>query len=122
MSARRLLQTAVVALTLAVPSLVSAETAGPQSSPVQGYSDEELMTFARATLEVEQIAMKYEEKMNAVENADQHDEFADQATDEMTQAVQQRGLSVEKYNEMAETVTRDPELARRVIGYRKEAE
>jgi len=122
MFARRLLQIAAVALALAVPSLASSQTTAPQpSSPIQTFSDQELMTFARATLDVEQIAMKYEEKMQAVEDAGQKEEFADQATGEMTEAVQQRGLSVEKYNEMAETVTRNPELARRVLDYRKEA-
>jgi hypothetical protein len=122
MFARRLLQTAAVTLALAVPSLTWSQPVAPQpSTPTQTFSDQELMTFARATLDVEQIAMKYEEKMQAVEDDAQKDDFADQATGEMAEAVQQRGLSVEKYNEMAETVTRNPELAQRVIGYRNEA-
>ena len=59
--------------------------------------------------------------MQSVETPEEEQEIAAQANDEMAAAVAQKGLTVDKYNEMVVTVTKDPNLARQVFDYRKEA-
>ena len=103
------------------PAEAWAQSSEPQQATTQSFSEQELKTFAVATLEVERINHKLQQKLLDAENPEQEQEIAEEATDERVSAVEQKGLSVEKYNGMVEAVTSNPALAKQVLIFREEA-
>ena len=81
------------------------------------YSDAELKSFADAALEVKHIKETYLPKMEVAENELEQEKLKQAAIKEMTQAVEQRGLKVDKYQEILATALTRPELAERVGKY-----
>ena len=81
------------------------------------YSDAELKSFADAALEVKHIKETYLPKMEVAENELEQEKLKQAAIKEMTQAVEQRGLKVDKYQEILAAALTRPELAERVGKY-----
>src|ERR1700751_1451431 len=107
---------------LAVPPRVSI-TAAPafseqlaqrvDESSSANYSDAELKSFADAALEVKHIKETYLPKMEVAKNELEQEKLKQAAIKEMTQAVEQRGLKVDKYQEILAAALTRPELAKR---------
>ncbi|MEQ8394642.1 DUF4168 domain-containing protein [Thalassobaculum sp.] len=114
----------IVALALAMPvAAPSAETASsPRSSsrpaPVIEFSDEELKLFARTSLAVEAISGKWQPRISGAGSKTEEQDMREQAMGEMVEAVEQKGLSVGRYNQIALAVQSNPEVARTVQSYR----
>lgn len=83
-----------------------------QSSQEQSieFSEEQLETFVEARAEVIEISRKWQDRLNNVESQDELTEAQNAAQEEMVEAVQDQGLSVEDYNLIADAAQRDPEL------------
>jgi hypothetical protein len=81
-----------------------------QLEPSQG----QLESFASAALEVEQIRSKWLPRIQAADNTEKAQEFQVQASTEMLQAVQDKGLTVETYKAIAIAARDNPELASRI--------
>jgi hypothetical protein len=81
------------------------------------YSDAELKSFADAALEVKHIKETYLPRMATAENEQEQEELKQAAIKEMTQAVEQRGLKIDKYQEILAAALTRPELAQRVGKY-----
>lgn len=122
-----LLAAGMVALALAVPVTAGAASRspsaaasqpGPGGGGVKEFTDDELKSFAAASLQVEQIGSKWNPRISDAENKADEEVLREQAMDEMVTAVQQKGLSVDRYNRIALAVQSDPEIARTVQTYR----
>ena len=81
------------------------------------YSDAELKSFADAALEVKHIKETYLPKMQAVEDEQEQEKLKQAALQEMAQAVEQRGLKLDQYQEILAAALTRPELAQRVGKY-----
>jgi hypothetical protein len=122
-----LLAAGMVALALAAPvttgsaaqsSSAAASQPGPGAAAVKEFTDDELKSFAAASLQVEQIGSKWNPRISDAGNRADEEGLREQAMNEMVTAVRQKGLSVDRYNRIALAVQSDPEIARTVQTYR----
>ena len=108
------------AMPIAAPS--AETTSSPPSSsrpaPVMEFSDEELKLFARTSLAVEAISGKWQPRICGAGSKTEEQDMREQAMGEMVEAVEQKGLSVGRYNQIALAVQSDPEVAQTVQSYR----
>ena len=106
---------------------VRAQTATPeqqsptasQQSPTasQQFSDQELQSYASAVVKVQDISMKWQDKLRASKDPAQSSEIQKKAEDEAVAAVREEGLTVEKYNQIALATETDAELRNKVLDY-----
>lgn len=94
-------------------AMVPAEESagGASASP---YGDAELRSFATAAVQVRRITDAYVEKMVAAKSEQEKKQLERLASGDMVQAVKKEGLSVDKYQDIANRVQTDPDLAERV--------
>jgi hypothetical protein len=114
------------ALSLAVAPLALAPAAGlAQQTQSQGqaqaeapapqdFSDEQLQAFADAMVDVQQIVREAQPKIEAAKGEQAKQDLRRTAGEDMVEAVQDSGLSVDTYNAIARTARDNPELARRI--------
>ena len=81
------------------------------------YSEAELQSFAEAALEVKRIKVAYIPKLEAAASEEEHAKVKKEASQEMKRAVEERGISVDKYQEILASALTNPELAQRVNKY-----
>jgi hypothetical protein len=103
----------------AAPTAAIAQSTAQQQAQI---SDDDLKTFAVAAREVQQINQTYAPAYQAAQSDEQRAAIEDEAMGKMTQAVKDKGLSVEKYNQIVTAAQTDPEIARRVDDYAKQTQ
>ena len=115
----------LMAAPVAVPAV--AQTAPPAStqsgaeqSGSEQFSDAQLKSFAEASLEVERLSQEWSPKIAAAGTAQEQAKARGEAMEQMAEAVEQKGLSVQEYNEIVNAAQTDPETARTVETYRTE--
>jgi hypothetical protein len=81
------------------------------------YTDAELRSFAEAALEVKHIKEVYIPQIVAAANEEEQQKLEEAATQAMTQAVEERGLKVGRYQEILAAALTQPELAHRAGKY-----
>ena len=81
------------------------------------YSDTELQSFAEAALEVKRIKETYFPKLQAADTKADEEQVKETATKEMVHAIEERGLSVDKYHEILVAALTDQDVAQRVSRY-----
>jgi hypothetical protein len=89
----------------------------PQSQTQQSaVSDKEIQAFAAAATEVRQLNQKWIPQVQAAakQGPDAEQKTRQQAMAEMTQVVQKKGLSVDRYSTILDMTQTDPELNRKV--------
>jgi hypothetical protein len=124
----RLSITAIAALTVlsgtawAPAAFAEAETT-PQQAPIErpNVSNEQLKSFAVASLEVEKISQQYAPKLQAAKTQADQEAVRREATEKMVDAVQKKGLSVDDYRRIAIAARANPDLARQITTYRQQA-
>lgn len=101
---------------------ISAPATGASRTPtaVKEFTDDELKSFAAASLRVEAIGSKWYPRISDAEDKAAEAILREQAMSEMVQAVQQKGLTVDRYNRIALAVQSDPDIARTVQTFRTE--
>jgi adenylate kinase len=111
---------ALVAVALSVgvagvgmPSQTFAQTNQPTAT-AQSFSDEDLRTFAVALLEVEKVGVAWQDRVKQAP-VEQQPQLEAQAHQEMVQAVQETGLSVDDYNVIAQAAASDPALRDEIV-------
>jgi hypothetical protein len=97
----------------------AAQGAGAPAQPgaqQQGasFSDEQLKTFAEAVKEVKQISNEYQPKIEAAKSEEDQQVVRQEATAEMVEAIEKKGLSVDQYNQIAMVARTDPETAAKI--------
>lgn len=118
--------TAALAQQAAPPAGQPQQAPPPQAQPMPGqeapqasFSDEEIETYADATLEVQEIGAKWEPRLLEAQQAQQPEQLEQlqrEAEEEMVDAVQSAGLSVEQYNEITRMAQVDQNLRDRILG------
>ena len=78
-------------------------------------SDEELRQFAEVQDVIAGIQQDFSQRLEGVEDPEEAHEIQTEANEEMTAAVEDSGMSLEEYNEIAMAVQSDPELRDRLM-------
>lgn len=94
----------------------TAQVPGPsllQSPPT--YSDDELKLFAAAAIEVQRISDFYLPRLQTAQNAQEEQDVQRAASGEMTQAVESKGMTVDKFNEILVVAQISPDIADRIV-------
>ena len=109
---RRRLLPLVAALALVAAPAWSQTT---QDQPTaDSFDDQTLEDFAAAADEIGQISSAWTQRMQEVEDPARLENMQQDAQDEMVEAVQEEGLTVETYNRILQVAEGDPELAGRI--------
>lgn len=89
---------------------------GPAAREGSGasFSDADLKSFVIAALEVERISDTYLPKLKAAKTAEEQQQVENAASREMVKAVENKGISVDKYQEIATEAQANPAIAERV--------
>ena len=112
---------AAMTAALALGAVSMAQAQQQQRSPqVQtqqpAVSDKEIQAFAAAATEVQQLNRKWVPRVQAAaeQGPDAENKARQQARAELTEAVQKKGLSVDRYNSILQLAQADPELQRKI--------
>lgn len=85
-----------------------------QQAPQIDVSDEQVEQFADAQARVIEIGEKWTPRLEGAESAEDMQEARESAQREMVIAVENAGLSVQEYNEIAQAAQVDEELRERI--------
>ncbi|MBK5929499.1 hypothetical protein CCR82_02860 [Halochromatium salexigens] len=86
----------------------------PAPSAPLDVDDATVSEFADAFLSVQEISEDLTEKLSEAPSAEAAQTMQREAQDEMAKSVEDSGISVEQYNDIAVGMRQDPELAERV--------
>lgn len=112
--------TAAMAFSLAAAPAAIAQQYGAQpgaesQQQTQDYSEAQIQAYATAFLEVRDLSREYQGKMQSAETPEQQQAVQQEATELMSNAVQESGLSVQEYNNITEASRTDPDLQAKVM-------
>ncbi|MCK8516926.1 DUF4168 domain-containing protein [Methylonatrum kenyense] len=114
---------------LAVSPMVMAQDDGygeaeplEQAQDAENFEQQELERFADAYVEVGEIHADYSQRLEQAEDPDQAQEVQQEANDRMIEAIQEQGLEVQDYSEIAAALERDPEMRDEVVTLIEERE
>lgn len=96
------------------PLSVAPPSEGAGGKPNLSHEDTELKSFASAAVNVRRINDAYVEKMVAAKTEKEKKDLEQRASGDMVQAVKKEGLSVTQYQDIANRVQTDLNLAERV--------
>ena len=93
-----------------------------QAQDAENFEQQELERFADAYIEVGEIHANYSQRLEQAEDPDQAQEVQQEANDRMVEAIQEHGLEVQDYSEIAAALERDPEMRDQVVTMIEERE
>ncbi|MGY6629799.1 MAG: DUF4168 domain-containing protein [Wenzhouxiangella sp.] len=119
MNLRKTLTLIATAATFAFATNLAAQDHQMQQQPpappqTVEVSDQQLEQFADAQIQITEIQQDFAGRLQEVDDPEQAHELQVQANEEMTEAVQEIGLSVQDFNEIAMAIQNDPELQQRL--------
>ncbi|WP_119458427.1 DUF4168 domain-containing protein [Rhodospirillaceae bacterium SYSU D60014] len=108
----------------AVPSIQAqtTETQPPATSAETAYSQQDLESFVAATEKVNEIGQKWSSQIEGAEDETTAMQLRSQANAEMAAAVQEEGLTPERYREIYQAAMADPELNNRLAQIYRDAQ
>ena len=86
------------------------------------FEQETLEQFADAYVAVGDVHSEYSERLQETEGTDDAQSVQQEANDRMVEAIEEQGLEVQQYSEIAAALERDPDLRERVVGMIEERE
>jgi len=92
---------------------VAQESAAPQQQAAPQnieVSEQQLQQFADAQMDLASIQQEFSARLQEVEDPEKARDIQREANQEMTTAVQDAGLDVESFNQIAMAIQNDPEL------------
>lgn len=106
----------VGATTVAAPAISgpAAPVAPTQIQAESQVSDEQVKSFADAQTRVNEISQKWQAQLSGQETESELQEVQDKARQEMVIAVQNTGLSLQEYNQIAMAAQADATLQERI--------
>jgi hypothetical protein len=120
----RFLAGAALAFVTAWAPVTLAQTASPPASvgsSQRDFNDTELKSFAAALVQVSRINDNYLPIFYAAKTPEEQQAVEQKASQEMVQAVQGVGMTVDKYQEILSLARSNPEVANRINEHVKEA-
>jgi len=110
----RLRGAALAGLLLAAsPVAVMAQQAAP-AAPAQDVTDADIEHFANAVLAVEDIRQTYEKALATTDDEGEKTSLQKEAQEKMVDAIENEGLTVERYQVVAQAVQSDPAMWEKV--------
>lgn len=118
-----------LAVTLLLPGSLAAQTDGGAGENAQPYSpetatqasgseasftDTELQSFAEAREKVDEVRMQLASKLSNLQDPEEVQRVQKEADMQMIAAVEDAGLTRERYNEISRAVLTDPALAQKI--------
>ncbi|OOC48273.1 DUF4168 domain-containing protein [Thioalkalivibrio versutus] len=85
-----------------------------QEAPEVDLSEEDIDTFVSAFVAVQEVREDFADRLQSAEDETEAQSMQQEAQDEMVNAVEDSGMSVEEYNEVAMALQNDPELMQEV--------
>ncbi len=95
-------------------SAQGAEQAQPGAMAEHEVSDSHLALYIQAATRVEEIRQDVQQQMGQAESTEQAQAMQEEAMQEMVNAVQSFGMTVDEYNQIAAAVQQSPELQQRL--------
>lgn len=99
---------------LAAPT-ASAQDMAPEPQVTIDFEDAELDAFAHAYVEIEDLQMRYQAEYGEVDDPAAMQQIQDQFHAEATEAIEESGISVERYEAVIMATQADPEFAQEVL-------
>lgn len=84
------------------------------AAPTTDFSESDLQKFADVQGDLEEIRTEYSGRLESTEDPDQAAQLQQEASQKMVQTVQDTGLNVETYSNIALAIQTDPELRDKV--------
>ena len=85
-----------------------------QQAPSVDLSERDIDTFVNAFVAVQEVREDFANRLQQAEDETEAQAMQQEAQDEMVAAVEDAGMSVEEYNEVAMALQNDPELMQEV--------
>ncbi len=85
-----------------------------QEAPDVDLSEEDIDTFVAAFVAVQEVREDFADRLQDAEDESEAQSMQQEAQDEMVSAVEDAGMDVEQYNEVAMALQNDPELMQEV--------
>ncbi len=104
--------TALMGALLLAGSPAAAQQESPQDAEI---SDAQLDHAAQAYMEIAKIGESFREEIQTAADEDERYQLQQQANKEMTEAVQDKGLEVQEYNEIIQGVQNDDETMKKFM-------
>jgi GTP1/Obg family GTP-binding protein len=101
-------------LVTAAPLALAQQQAPQQAASDIEVSDAQLESFVDVQGSLSEIQQDYSGRMENVEDPKKANELRQQANAEMIEAVEESGLTVESFNQIAQAAQNDPELQQRL--------
>ncbi|MDZ7790022.1 MAG: DUF4168 domain-containing protein [Xanthomonadales bacterium] len=108
---------AATALTFSLATIAQEEQSQGQAMQQQetiDVSDQQLEQFADAQMEIASIQQDFSSRLQNVEEPEKARDLQREANEEMTAAVEEAGLDVESFNQIAMAIQNDPELQQKL--------
>lgn len=109
--------TAISSALALAPLAASAQsaTATPPAGPTTSYSQTDLQKFVAAAEKVSVLTQEYAPKVQATSSSDEREAVVKEADEKMMGAVQDEGLTVEKFLAINQAAQADPKLQERLV-------
>ncbi|WP_334119428.1 DUF4168 domain-containing protein [Limnobacter sp.] len=91
----------------------SAPQAAP-TAPAADFRDDDLEKFAEVQKPLQEIRTDYSERLQSTQQPDQAAKLQQEATDKMMEVIEDSGLEVATYNQIAVALQSNPELQAKV--------
>ncbi|WP_308363909.1 MULTISPECIES: DUF4168 domain-containing protein [unclassified Microbulbifer] len=92
----------------------SAGTAAQPSGTAASFTDIELQSFAEAREKVDEVRMQLASKLSSLQDPEEVQRVQKEADMQMIAAVENAGLTRERYNEISRAALSDPALAEKI--------
>lgn len=96
------------------PQQAAPEAPMPEAAQTVDFSDTDLQKFADVQGDLEKIRNEYSGRLESTEDPDQAAKLQQEASQKMVQTVQDKGLAVETYSNIALAIQSNPELRDKV--------
>jgi hypothetical protein len=105
---------------VAPPAIRAQQSPAPPAQPapqVKPVSDQEIDTFVAAATEVRALNKQWTPKVQeaARQSPEAEQQVRQQALTEMAQAVERKGMSVDRYKQIFQVARSDPEVRRKIV-------
>ncbi len=94
----------------------------PPAAAAAAISEQELKSFAVAALEVKKINDSYRPRYQSADTPAAKEQVQKEATEKMSSVVEEKGLSVDKYNQIVRVAQANPDVARQIDDYARQAQ
>lgn len=87
----------------------------PQEEEIPDVSESQIDAFVDAHVAVNDVREEYTERLQAAEDQEEAQQLQQEANEAMTSAIEDSGMDVEEYEEVAMAVNADPEVRDEVM-------